>query len=557
MTSSASVVIVFDPVDQARCEIGISRNFAKGTILGNVEELCSEYGLGKQRRRFLSNESLLHLNPSGDLLLADDAENLQEGSSQVELISESENGRTQMLHIRLELMSENSNPPLFGEKIYHFTVLEDVDVGEPVGMIRASDPDAGLAGKLRYRIVDEEVPFRLLPNGSLVVTGGLDYEARKRYVFNVIAADREKQFKFSCLAASAQVVVDLLDVNDNPPVVEDVDPVSNPDDLICPTVTDVDSPRGDLKYLHSKTSDNGCFSVAAEVPPIVDLTITDGVHPIKVKITLGNMIPKEPIISDQNVTISESAVLGTILASYSSEVFVEPEEQLSAESNELRVSTGKGVKNGLTTVYAKSKFGRVLRSGELVINTKNVAPSPVFVKTFQEVNVSRSAAINTTVQEFAMTVPADCQLRTSDGLPFCFSSGSSLVVCGPLRKPFYSVPVKVICDNSTRSRSEIRIAVDASRDSSPPAIVGYVAESVPSVAILPLLRFGGQKTSYRIGDRRLRELFSVTPENVLISLRPLSRAIRSVYDISIVAQHDSGRLQTRRVLVRFDPVRAR
>ncbi|WKX99935.1 hypothetical protein Q1695_014644 [Nippostrongylus brasiliensis] len=551
MTSSASVVIVFDPVDQARCEIGISRNFAKGTILGNVEELCSEYGLGKQQRRFLSNDSLLHLNPSGDLLLADDAENLQEGSSQVELISELENGRTQMLHIRLELTSENSNPPLFDEKIYHFTVLEDVDVGEPVGMIRASDPDAGLAGKLRYRIVDEEVPFRLLPNGSLIVTGGLDYEARKRYVFNVIAVDGGWPMR----NASAQVVVDLLDVNDNPPVVEDVDPVyavTSTDDLICPTVTDVDSPRGDLKYLNSETSDNGCFSITGEVPPTADLTITDGVHLMKFKITLGNMIPREPIISDQNVTISESAVLGTILASYSSEVFVEPEEQLSAESNELRVSTGKGVKNGLTTVYAKSKFGRVLRSAELVINTENVAPSPVFAKTFQEVIVGRSAAINTTVQEFAMTVPADCQLRTSDGLPFCLSSRSSLVVCGPLRKPFYSVPVEVVCDNATRSRSEIRVTVDAMRDSSPPTIVGYITDSVPSVAILPLLRFGGQKTSYRIGDRRLRELFSMTPENVLISLRPLSRAIRSIYDIPIVAQHDSGRLQTRRVLVFVD-----
>ncbi|VDL83636.1 unnamed protein product [Nippostrongylus brasiliensis] len=270
-----------------------------------------------------------------------------------------------------------------GELSYHFTVLEDVDVGEPVGMIRASDPDAGLAGKLRYRIVAEEVPFRLAPNGSLIVTGDLDYEARKRYIFNVIAADRgwpmrngrahlfiylfiysERHSKLLRLAASAQVVVDLLDVNDNPPVVEDVDPVyavTNPDELICPTVTDVDSPRGDLKYLNSETSDNGCFSITGEVPPTADLTITDGIHPIKVKITLGNMIPKEPIISDQNVTISESAVLGTILASYSSEVFVEPEEQLSAESNELRVSTGKGVKNGLTKVYAKSKFGRVLR----------------------------------------------------------------------------------------------------------------------------------------------------------------------------------------------------
>lgn len=74
---------------------------------------------------------------------------------------------------------------------FRFAVPESVVDGEVVGMVEATDADAGLAGRLRYRgeSLRGDLPFRVLSNGSIVVTQSLDYEAQRRYVFNVTAMD--------------------------------------------------------------------------------------------------------------------------------------------------------------------------------------------------------------------------------------------------------------------------------------------------------------------------------------------------------------------------------
>ncbi|VDN28274.1 unnamed protein product, partial [Cylicostephanus goldi] len=198
-----------------------------------------------------------------------------------------------------------------------FAVSEDLDDGDVVGVVTANDSDVGLAGKIRYRIQsDGEVPLRILANGTLIVVGALDYEGKKRYVFNVTATDRGQPPR----NASAQVVVDLLDVNDNPPLVDDKElayAITSLNDVICPTVSDIDTPLADLDFFTDNpnvttSAHHGCLKINDTVPSAINWTVSDDHQSITVKLNLLDMIPKQPQISDMNVTafcISKGAAL--------------------------------------------------------------------------------------------------------------------------------------------------------------------------------------------------------------------------------------------------------
>ncbi|KAK5972305.1 hypothetical protein GCK32_017183, partial [Trichostrongylus colubriformis] len=215
MRSSVPVIIVSASEDYGICDIAVNKDTPKGTILGRIEVYC-DHGREKEvTRRFLSDETFLTINSDGDLVVTGDfSKNVE-----VELISELKNGEATRHHVRVELSHGNLSPPHFEERILYFTIAEDAERGDMMGAVNAKDTDAGLAGKLRYCIESHDVPFQMLSNGTLVVSGRLDYEHQRRYVFNVTATDQGQP----ALNATTQVVVDLLDVNDNPPIIEDAE----------------------------------------------------------------------------------------------------------------------------------------------------------------------------------------------------------------------------------------------------------------------------------------------------------------------------------------------
>ncbi|KAK0142931.1 Protocadherin Fat 2 [Merluccius polli] len=114
-------------------------------------------------------------------------------------------------------VNENLHRPAFSEFVYKAGVMEDVVVGTSVVMLSASDKDLGRDGTLRYHIqdgsglglftIDEET-------GVIRTTRALDREAHPHYWLSVYVTDLGTE----PLASWTHVFLEVLDVNDNPPV---------------------------------------------------------------------------------------------------------------------------------------------------------------------------------------------------------------------------------------------------------------------------------------------------------------------------------------------------
>nr|CDJ93240.1 Cadherin and Laminin G domain containing protein [Haemonchus contortus] len=520
MLSSVAVTVVFAVGSYEACELAVNRDTPIGTKLGNIEEYCNHTTKRKVLRRFLSDESLLTIDSDGDLFVS----GVVHKDEQVEYVYE--DGAVTVYHMRIELSQGNPNPPIFEKKIFHFAVSEEAEYGDMVGVVYAEDSDPGLAGKLLYRIEADDLPFKIFPNGTVVISGPLDFEAQRRYIFNVIATDRGQTPQ----RASAQIVIDLLDVDDNPPAVEDAElvyAVTNTEATICPIITDIDTSKEDLQSSVSAPAEiittDSCIHISDDVPSSIKWTVSDKSQPITVKVVLLDMLPKSPNIHDENVTMSESAVKGTIVSSYGTKIFMaKRSDQLVVDANDLNVSVERGIDDDEAIVYAKSKFGRVLKSSKLQLISSNMAPPPLFSKTTYAFNISDMAPLNTTIHDFQMSVPNDCYISVvsdDQGKTFCFPVGSTLALCGHLRKPHYSLVAEVLCGNRVRSRSEIIITVVPTTPPDYP-MVGFLMENVSALAIAQLHSVHGQKFAYRIGDRRLREVGFRSDEKFCIILLP-------------------------------------
>ncbi|KHJ90244.1 cadherin domain protein, partial [Oesophagostomum dentatum] len=368
MTSSALVTIVFPSKRAPDCEIPVNVGTLNGTRLGRLEDYCGRIIGAKNlnaTRQFSSEHSCVRIDGGGNLLISRD---FPEGTDDViiDFITELENGSAVVRAVKLEMSQGNEHSPQFVEKIFHFTISEDVTKGHLVGAVNATDADVGLSGKINYIMQSErDVPLCIHPNGSIIVSGILDYEMKKRYVFNVTATDHGQPPR----KASAQVVVDLLDVNDNTPMLEDKEliyAVTSADDVICPAVSDIDTPNSDLEFFIDSSeavtvTQHGCLKLDGTVPAAVSWTVSDDNQPVTARVKLLDMIPRKPDIRDEDVTISENSVDDTVVVSYGSVVFVEHSDQLSTESKDIKVKGGRGVHNETRTIYAKSKFGRIVR----------------------------------------------------------------------------------------------------------------------------------------------------------------------------------------------------
>ena len=85
----------------------------------------------------------------------------------------------------IHLLDENDNDPEFSTSVYSFIVAEDEDVGEEVGVVVATDPDAGTNGDIVYSVVEEGAPgedvfFLDAVSGAFRLQQTLDYEVVMR-----------------------------------------------------------------------------------------------------------------------------------------------------------------------------------------------------------------------------------------------------------------------------------------------------------------------------------------------------------------------------------------
>uniref|UniRef100_H2ZV32 Cadherin 8 n=1 Tax=Latimeria chalumnae TaxID=7897 RepID=H2ZV32_LATCH len=98
--------------------------------------------------------------------------------------------------VTITLTDVNDNPPKFTQSLYHFSVPEDIALGEPIGRVKANDRDIGENARSSYDIIDgdrmdifEIITEPQTQEGIIRLKKPLDFETKKSYTMKVEAAN--------------------------------------------------------------------------------------------------------------------------------------------------------------------------------------------------------------------------------------------------------------------------------------------------------------------------------------------------------------------------------
>ncbi|CAF94673.1 unnamed protein product, partial [Tetraodon nigroviridis] len=126
--------------------------------------------------------------------------------------------RSGTVNIDVSVLDANDNIPVFNQDIYKSSVIENTSKGTSVMTVSATDADSGSYGLITYSLskmkggaaeiftIDERT-------GTISVSGPIDYEKDRKYEVRVEAKDQ------GGLIGTSKILIDVIDVNDNPPVI--------------------------------------------------------------------------------------------------------------------------------------------------------------------------------------------------------------------------------------------------------------------------------------------------------------------------------------------------
>ncbi|XP_033908543.3 protocadherin gamma-A11-like isoform X9 [Acipenser ruthenus] len=126
--------------------------------------------------------------------------------------------RSGTVQIRINVLDANDNAPVFNQAVYKAAVLENSVKGTLVTTVTATDADIGSNKEITYfftHITDNiSEMFELDPDtGEIRIAGQVDFEKQNMYEINVQAKDS------GGLIDSCNVIIEIVDVNDNAPVI--------------------------------------------------------------------------------------------------------------------------------------------------------------------------------------------------------------------------------------------------------------------------------------------------------------------------------------------------
>ncbi|XP_060771140.1 protocadherin gamma-A11-like isoform X10 [Neoarius graeffei] len=121
--------------------------------------------------------------------------------------------------ITVTVLDVNDNSPVFSQPIYRVSLSENIPKDSLVVTVSATDKDKGSNGEVTYSFSQssgkEDIELFNINSdtGEINVKGVLDFEKSKQYELNVDAMDK------SGLTDASKVLIDIIDVNDNSPVI--------------------------------------------------------------------------------------------------------------------------------------------------------------------------------------------------------------------------------------------------------------------------------------------------------------------------------------------------
>ncbi|XP_015832201.3 protocadherin gamma-A5 [Nothobranchius furzeri] len=126
--------------------------------------------------------------------------------------------RSGTVNVEISVLDVNDNPPIFNQSMYKAAVLENAHIGTHITTVNASDSDSGSNGLITYSFSNVKgkaaETFQIDSfSGRITVTDNIDYEKDKKFEMRVIAKDQ------GGLSDASKVVIEVIDSNDNAPVI--------------------------------------------------------------------------------------------------------------------------------------------------------------------------------------------------------------------------------------------------------------------------------------------------------------------------------------------------
>lgn len=142
----------------------------------------------------------------------------QRQSVQCELIARHVGNENNTITVPIIVMIKdiNDSPPRFMQSEWHASILENAEINTSVLRVEAIDPDTKSGEHVRYISMSglNNQSFHLNATTGLInVAEALDAETTSKYQFTVQAADQDGLG----LTTTATVIIELIDVNDEPP----------------------------------------------------------------------------------------------------------------------------------------------------------------------------------------------------------------------------------------------------------------------------------------------------------------------------------------------------
>lgn len=184
---------------------------------------------------------------------------------------------TASIHVRV--LDANDNVPVFSQRVYKAPVQENSAIGTLIATLNATDLDDGVYGEITYSfshlsdIMGGVIEINPL-NGEVRVAGLIDYEEASTHELDVQAKDGGGQ------ASHCKLIIDVIDVNDNKPVMEiksasaNLAEDSKPGTMVA-LINIYDLDTGSSGRVTCTISDNVPFKLVSEVKNYYML-VTDG-----------------------------------------------------------------------------------------------------------------------------------------------------------------------------------------------------------------------------------------------------------------------------------------
>ncbi|XP_052793042.1 protocadherin beta-6-like [Mya arenaria] len=213
---------------QESYESSIKENNNEGYAIVQVHAKDADEGKNADVAYYIdpSNRTDFDINALSGLITASKSFDREERSEYKILVTAVDSGNPQMsssIIVTLTIQDENDNSPVFEKEIFEYYIPEsdgkvNTVLGTVLGKITATDSDLGGNAYVMFSMVGNltEMPFDVLPDGTVKTKSELDREQNEKYIFQVMAIDNGREVRRSSVV---NVTVHVTDINDNYPFI--------------------------------------------------------------------------------------------------------------------------------------------------------------------------------------------------------------------------------------------------------------------------------------------------------------------------------------------------